>query len=103
MSLEILLQIAMLHVLRYDAWSRLAAVMTADHHAQQPYHVSIVQTTQHRHFTLKVEPTTNEQIVNDPQGGVVYSVSGKNETKCFGNISDKTRAILITFDTRFPE
>jgi len=63
MSLEILLQIAMLHVLRYDAWSRLATVMTADHHAQQPYHVSIVQTTKHRHFTLKVEPTTTTTLL----------------------------------------
>ena len=57
-SLKILLQITVLHVLGYDARSWITAMMTSDHHAQQTHHVRVIQTTKCGNFSLKVEPTT---------------------------------------------
>jgi len=64
--LKILLQITVLHVLSYDTGSWVTAVMTSDHHAQQPNHVCVVETSKDQNFSLEVKPktTTTSQDVS---------------------------------------
>jgi len=55
--LKILFQITMLHVLRHDTWHWVTAMMISDHHAEQTYHVRVIQTPKCCHFSLEVKPS----------------------------------------------